>query len=128
MLWKQKGRRDDLDNLDNYRGICLLSIISRIVARIVSVRLRDWAERQGLFVAEQWGFRPHRSARDAILLFRIVCEEAARSGHEPDTNALFFLLVDINKNLPKCAAAAALGDVGPTRHPAGYGQSLAGLA
>jgi hypothetical protein len=41
LLWKRKGDRADLDN---YRGICLLSVLSQIVARIAAVRLSSWSE------------------------------------------------------------------------------------
>ena len=53
MLYKKKGDRTELDN---YRGICLLTIISRIVARIMSTRLYAWGEKTGRFHTCQWGF------------------------------------------------------------------------
>ena len=37
LLWKKKG--DDKD-LDNYRGICLLTIITTLVSRILARRLQ----------------------------------------------------------------------------------------
>ena len=37
----KKGPRN---NLNNYRGVCLLAMASRILARVLATRLRDWAE------------------------------------------------------------------------------------
>ena len=48
-LYKGKGNRN---SPNNYRGVCLLSMQRRIVARIVSVRINKWAEgRSGRFFA-----------------------------------------------------------------------------
>ena len=71
MLWKKKGKKS---SLDNYRGICLLSIISRVCARLVSGRLQEWGEETQRFSDYQWGFRLGRGTRDAILICRIFCE------------------------------------------------------
>ena len=57
MLWKKKGRRDDITK---YRGISLLSIASWVIARICSSRLMAWAEQTGLLELEQWTFRSCR--------------------------------------------------------------------
>jgi len=74
LLWKGKGSRADLDK---YRGICLLTVISRIVARVVALRLAPYAEENNLLENEQWGFRRGRSTRDPILVDRILCELCA---------------------------------------------------
>ena len=44
LLWKNKGSRTDLDK---YRGISLLSICSRILARVLAKRLARSAEKDG---------------------------------------------------------------------------------
>ena len=43
MLWKGKGSRADLDK---YRSISLLSIVSRVVAKVVATRLLKFAEKK----------------------------------------------------------------------------------
>ncbi len=97
MLWKRKGHRRDLDQ---YRGIVLLTIISRLVARIAATRLSRWAERDGLYVTEQFGFRPYRSTRDAILICRLMFEEAVRPDSSAHDDLMVLLLVDIKKAYP----------------------------
>ena len=58
---RKKGAKD---NLDNFRGVCLLPIISRILARVRTTRLRNWSEKHGSFDDIQDGFRQGRSTAD----------------------------------------------------------------
>ena len=68
-LYKGKG---DRNNPNNYRGVCLLSMGSRIVARIAARRLREWAENMGLLDENQAGFRNGMSTADATqVMIRI---------------------------------------------------------
>ena len=67
----KKGQRD---NINNYRGICLLSMASRILARVMASRLRTWAEAVVFLDENQDGFRIGRSTADAAQM----CEIARR--------------------------------------------------
>ena len=58
----KKGSRNDRNN---YRGVCLLAMASRILARVLASRLRWWAEWMGLLDDNQAGFRQGRSTADA---------------------------------------------------------------
>ena len=69
----KKGQRDDINN---YRGICLLSMASRILARILASRLRQWAEAVGVLGENQDGFRVGRSTADATQICIRLHEEA----------------------------------------------------
>ena len=71
MLYKRKG---DFRSLDIYRGICLLSMISRVLARLAISRCSKHFENLGIMVNEQWGFRREMSTRDVILVARVVAE------------------------------------------------------
>ena len=65
----KKGDRNDKNN---YRGVCLLSMGSRILAKVLASRLRWWSEHLGLTDDEQCGFRPGHSTVDATqVLMRI---------------------------------------------------------
>ena len=65
----KKGCRSDVNN---YRGICLLAMGSRIIAKIAANRLRGWSERLNLLDENQSGFRSNRSTADATqVLVRI---------------------------------------------------------
>ena len=41
---KNKGKKSDLNN---YRGISLLSIMSRLIAKVIANRVSKWAETNG---------------------------------------------------------------------------------
>ena len=49
----KKGDRKDMNN---FRGVCLLLIMSRILARILATRQRSWAEATGALDENQAGF------------------------------------------------------------------------
>eukprot|EP00959_Pyramimonas_sp_CCMP1952_P450914 9440787-Pyramimonas_sp.AAC.1 len=102
LLFKNKGSRSDLDN---YRGICLLSMLSRIVAKLAATRVSQWAEASGLHVREQWGNRKYRSTRDAVLIMRILFEESARTGQMVSDDSLAAVLVDVKKAFPNVPRA-----------------------
>ena len=56
----------------NYRGVVLLAMGSRVLARILANRLRIWAEAMDLLDEEQAGFRKGRSTADVTqILVRI---------------------------------------------------------
>ena len=40
-LYKNKGKRDQMKN---YRGICSLSMVSRILAKVMASKIRDSSE------------------------------------------------------------------------------------
>ena len=92
LLWKKKGSRTDLDK---YRGISLLSICSRILARVLAKRLARAAEKYGWLSMIQWGFRSGRSVVDAAMIFRILVEEQPRES--PHDESITLLLMDIKK-------------------------------
>ena len=55
-LYKNKGERSDCNN---YRGISLLSIVGKVFARVILIRLQKLAER--IHPESQCGFRAERS-------------------------------------------------------------------
>ena len=61
----KKGDREDPNN---YRGVCLLAMCSRILARIISKRLTWWAEELNLLDENQAGFRKGRSTADVVQM------------------------------------------------------------
>ena len=103
-LYKMKGSRDDPNN---YRGVCLLSLGSRILARILAVRLSAWAEAVGVLDDDQQGFRKGRSTADASQMMWRLREDAAdlerrREGKEvDDKDKLTARLLDLRKAYPR---------------------------
>ena len=50
-LLHKKGSKTELDN---YRGICLLAFISRLIARITAKRIYDYSKHQDHFLEVSW--------------------------------------------------------------------------
>ena len=73
-LWKRKGSKA-LKN--TWRGITLLSVGSKLLARIAADRLLRWSE--GWLHEHQCGFRRNRGTDDALQVSRRIIEDIARS-------------------------------------------------
>ena len=97
----KKGQRNDINN---YRGVCLLSMASRILARIMASRLREWAEAVGVLDENQDGFRVGRLTADATQICIRLHEEAGlyvnESNNMEDWTPVATLL-DIKKAYPR---------------------------
>ena len=63
-LFKKGDRKD----VNNYRGVCLLSMCSRVLARVIAKRLSVWAECLDLLDDNQAGFRSGRSTADVVQM------------------------------------------------------------
>ncbi|NRA93460.1 MAG: reverse transcriptase family protein, partial [Psychroserpens sp.] len=63
-IYKDGDRRDPL----NYRGITLLSVVSKVYTSILNERLSKWCEKNNIIVEEQGGFRKGRSCTDQIFV------------------------------------------------------------
>ena len=87
-LYKRKGNRQ---SCDNHRGISLLSIAGKILARILLNRLTNHLE-QGLLPESQCGFRQNRGTIDMIFAARQLQEKC----QEQNTD-LYFTFVDLTK-------------------------------
>ena len=69
-LYKNKGDRSDCNN---YRGISLLSIVGKVLARVFLCRLQALASR--VYPESQCGFRAGRSTVDMIFSLRQLQEK-----------------------------------------------------
>ena len=67
-------KKGDLTNCDNWRGICLLDIIGKVVARILQERLQNLAMEE--LSESQCGFRKGRSCADMIFVVRQLIEKS----------------------------------------------------
>lgn len=101
----KKGSRNDTNN---YRGVCLLPMASRILARVLSKRLRWWSEEFRLLDENQSGFRPGRSTADASQIIMRIQEDVTdlvkrrRRVNEPSDNKdPEARLLDLTKAYPR---------------------------
>lgn len=60
-------KKGDINNPENYRGISLLSIISKLFTSILNKRFYNWAENENKICEEQAGFREGYSTVDHIF-------------------------------------------------------------
>ena len=63
-IYKDSDRRDPL----NYRGITLLSVVSKVYTSIINERLTRWCEKNNIIVEEQGGFRHGRGCVDKLFV------------------------------------------------------------
>ena len=70
----KKGNREDPGN---YRGVCLLAMGSRILARVIARRLGWWSEHLGLLDENQAGFRRGRSTADVTQMMVRIEEDVS---------------------------------------------------
>ena len=89
-LYKNKGSKSDCGN---YRGISLLSIAGKILARIILNRLITSVSEANLPEA-QCGFRPNRSTSDMIFAVRQVQEKCREQNKD-----LYAVFIDLTKGL-----------------------------
>ena len=97
----KKGPKNDLGN---YRGVCLLPLASRLIARILATRLRTWAETIGALDENQNGFRGGRSTADSTQIIIRMEEETKRvygMTDECNENRPGAVLLDITKAYPR---------------------------
>ena len=97
----KKGPRNDANN---YRGVCLLPLISRIIARVYASRIRIWAEDLDILGENQCGFRENRSTADATQIILRIDEEVKRvygKCDERQTKRPGAILLDITKAYPR---------------------------
>jgi len=88
-LYKNKGNRQVCDN---HRGISLLSIAGKILARILLNRLLEHLSAHELFPESQCGFRKERGTADMIFAARQIQEKCIEQNR-----ALYMTFVDLTK-------------------------------
>jgi hypothetical protein len=59
-------------NLDNYRPITLLSVVSKLFEILLNTRLMGWAEKNRVLCDEQGGFRTKRGCADQLFILKEV--------------------------------------------------------
>ena len=68
-------KKGNINDANNFRGVCLLSMASRILSRVIANRLRTWSGEHQVLDENQSGFRPSRSTADASQIFIRIRED-----------------------------------------------------
>ena len=88
-LFKRKGNSQ---LRDNHRGISLLSIAGKVLAKILLNRLNEHLEQSGLLPESQCGFRKDRGTIDIIFTARQLQEKCQEQNID-----LYMTFVDLTK-------------------------------
>ena len=86
---KAGGRADDPND---YRGIAVSAVLSKLYSLCLFARLDPWAESSGLRAKGQAGFRQGRSTVDNCFILRHLSESAAAKG-----KPLYAAFIDFSK-------------------------------
>ena len=76
-LFKKKG---DLSNCNNYRGISLINVGLKILSKIVTKRISDYALSHGFISPEQFGFRNKEECISLYISIREICQRRKIKG------------------------------------------------
>ena len=68
-------KKGSYNNPDNYRGISLLSILSKIFTKCLNNRLVNWAEINNKMYEEQAGFRKGKSTIDQVFILQCLVQK-----------------------------------------------------
>ena len=86
-------KKGNPENVDNYRGISLLSILSKCYTSVLNTRLYAWLENNNMISENQAGFRKKYSTVDQVFnLYAIVQKCMSKKGSK-----LYVAFVDFKK-------------------------------
>ena len=88
-IYKNKG---NLNDVDNYRGITILSCYGKLFTCILNNRLHTYLENSGLMCKEQAGFRKGYSTTDHIFILKCLIDLYLHRGRK-----LYCVFVDYRK-------------------------------
>ena len=85
-------KKGDLDHTNNYRGITLINILSKIYSHILNNRLLKWASVNGKISDSQFGFQKNKSTVDCIFIFHAIISKILN-----DREKLYCCFIDYQK-------------------------------
>lgn len=85
-------KKGDKNNVDNYRGITLLSTLGKLFTRILNNRLTTWAETYSVYIEAQGGFRKNMCTADNIFIIHGLITHALNTNKK-----LFCSFIDFSK-------------------------------
>ena len=69
-------KKDDPSEVENYRGITILSSLSKIGTSILNNKLYDYATKKGILKDEQGGFRKMHGTVDSIFILKMLIDNS----------------------------------------------------
>ena len=96
--------------VNNYRPISLLSLVSKILERIVHSNLMDYLTHHNHISPNQFGFRPRSSTQEALLKVTNCWHHDLK--HNKQVGVVFFDIRKAFDSVPHTRLLSALADVG----------------
>ena len=81
-------KEGEKENVDNYRGITLLSVVGKLYSSVLNNRISSWLEKKNKLVEEQGGFRAKRSTAEQIFILKEIVQ-GRRRNHKKNTFCCF---------------------------------------
>ena len=85
-------KKGNLSDVNNFRGITLLSTLGKLFTRILNTRLTNWAEEYYIYIEAQAGFRANMSTTDNIFVLHGLINHMLNTG-----SRLYCGFVDFSK-------------------------------
>ena len=85
-------KKGSINNVDNYRGLTLLSCVGKRFTCIINNRLKNWAENYNVYVEAQAGFRSNMRTADNVFVMHGLNTHVLNQGKQ-----LYTLFVDYAK-------------------------------
>ena len=85
------SKRPPTSKIENYRPICLISTISKLLTKIIAKRLSRVVETSALINDSQFGFRQGRSCVDSLFILNTALEANKKQNKES-----YLLFVDLS--------------------------------
>ncbi|MCG7875034.1 MAG: reverse transcriptase domain-containing protein [Candidatus Thiodiazotropha endolucinida] len=85
-------KKGSVNDINNYRGITLLSCVGKLFTRILNNRLYEWGENYNVFIEAQAGFRKEMSTVDNVFVLHGLISHMLNQGKK-----LFCAFVDFTK-------------------------------
>ena len=82
----------NINKVENYRGITLLSVLAKLFTSVINKRLNNWAENYNVYTEGQTGFRSGYSTVDNIFVLKTIIDHFNNSGKK-----LYTCFIDFRK-------------------------------
>ena len=107
-------KKGDLTDPDNYRGISLISVVLKVISKVVATRLHSIAERDNLLVKEQAGFRTREECVAQVAALTEIVKR--RSNINQATYAIFIDFAKAYDKVPHKGMLRKLQSIGIKGH------------
>ena len=82
-----------IDNPNNYRGICISSVLLKITCLIIQIIIQEYCDKFNLINKNQIGFKSNHRCADHLLTLKVVVKRYATIGEKK----LFACFIDFKK-------------------------------